>query len=99
MDPRGARTCPVQEAFSGSMPLACLGLSPGAATFLLLEAKSYRQGMMGRSFQEAWASALCSCLGDEHHVVSSFWPLYLISGLTKRRQWQMLGVPGPSQHT
>lgn len=67
----------MQEAFSGSMPLARLGLSPGAATSLRREANSSRQGMMGQSFQEAWASALCSCLGDEHHVVS-FRALYVI---------------------
>lgn len=80
------------------MPLACLGLCPGATTFLLLEANSCRPGAMGWSFQEAWASALFSCLGDERHVVSSFWALYLTSELlTMRRQWQMLGIPRPYQ--
>lgn len=88
----------MQETFSGSMPLACLGLSPGATTFLLLEANSCRLGVMGWSFQEAGASALFSCLGDEHHVFPSFWALYLTLGLlTMRRQWQMLGIPGPYQ--
>lgn len=69
---KGERTFHVQEMFSGPMPAACLGLSPGATTFLQLEANSSGQGMVGWSFQKAQASALFSCLGDDHCVVSSF---------------------------
>lgn len=40
----------VQETFSGSMPPACLGLSPGATAFLQPEANSCSQRNNGMEF-------------------------------------------------
>ena len=52
--------------------------------------------IMGWSFQEAWASALSSSLGDDHRAVSSLWALCLTLGSLQRgdsgRCWEFLGL-------